>query len=113
MLQFWNRLKRALSLKCRAVPRKTNMWYVRLTINQPDGTCTLDKKINQLWTNRDDLIEFYRRRLGAIERLTPVYPSREPLDQVLYRYWDDEEEHAWRYFYVGRYYLTDGGSDEK
>jgi hypothetical protein len=91
-----------------AVPKKTDLWYVRLTINQPDGTYVPDKKINQLWTNRDDLLALYQRRLGKIERLTPIELEHEPLDQVLYRYWDDEEEHAWRYFYVGRYYLTDG-----
>jgi hypothetical protein len=82
--------------------RPLGLWYVRLTVNQPDGSYRLDSKMGQFWTSRDDLFAEYERRLGTIERMTPVEPAREPLDSVLYRYFDDEEEHAWRYFYILR-----------
>lgn len=83
------------------------LWYVRLTVNQPDGTFTDDTKINQLWTSRHALLEEYTRRLVGVVRVTPVEPDREPLDRVWYRYWDDEEEHAWRYFSINRLYDTE------
>lgn len=75
------------------------MWYVQLTKNLPDGTYVNDTKRSALWTSRESLLAEYTRRLGAIER---VSDGPKP-DSVLYRYFDDEEEHAWRYFYIHRY----------
>lgn len=78
----------------------SGFWYVRALVNQPDGTQKQDTKINQLWTSREDLLVLYERRVGPLTQITPFIPSSDMPSEALYRWYDSEEEHAYRYFYI-------------
>lgn len=82
-------------------PAKMGLWYVQAVINKSDGSTKLDSKRGQLWTDRQALLAEYHRRIKDIVRVTPV-GDIEPPDECLYRWYDDEEDHAYRYFYICR-----------